>query len=889
MDSKNDNFRAIWVFNIANNVIWETDPAIDKYRIGVYTNSPNLFKEISKLSENQKINNKEVEVIHFTKVKSIEYVQILYLGFDKNIDIFRINDIIQNWNTLLITDRLDEKDNIMVNILPFDSGDKRIEIDRMNIEAHNLTVTDQLLYHGGSEEELKDLYAQQKKQLDLQIEEVEKKKKEVAVLQEDLENQKQLIEEQKIELQRQKERLLEMSSKLKQQEQILLNNEEKLTDQENLIKSKQREVQEKIAELDKQEIILKTKNEEITNKQNELKKLETQIDDAKSDLTNANQQIETQKGMIVIGTIFLIVVLIFSIFLWRALQKNSKMNKELTSKNKEINQQKDRIEHQAKLLENSNKELEKLSIVAENAQNGVVIMDENGEIEWVNAGFTKMYGYTHQLLINERDSNLKFVSENPEIEKYVNKCINEKVNVTYEQETTKRDGNKLWVKTTLTPIINEQDQIEKLVAIDTDISEIKQAEEEIKEQAIALEISNKELEKLSVVVSETDNAVLITDEKGNIEWVNKAFIDTFGFTLEEFVEKVSKNIISDTTDNEIKQKFDYLFKNKKPITYELNTHNKQNKEIWLQANVTPIIDKNNNIQKIVIVDADITAMKEAEQEIKEKNYELTLQKEKIELQNTKISASILYAQTIQQAILPLKENTSKYFDSEIIYRPKDIVSGDFYWFYPVDETNTYYTAAVDCTGHGVPGAFMSLITSRILNDILNNDKNIEPHKILEQTDLQIKKALRQEQTNNNDGIDIALCKIIKQDDKFFNVFFAGAKINLYFYNKKTGQINQISSTRRSIGGVKKTRNSESFESKNISLQKGDIIYLMTDGIIDQNNFKRKRFGSQNIIKAIDKVKDFDLNIQKMALENELISYMNNTEQRDDITCWFIKL
>ena len=885
-DNQNDGFRAMWIFNIAENVIWPNEDTISTFTIGVLSRSSSVYDELVIL--NKTIKNKPVKIIHFNRVKQIVPTNILYLGFDKNIDIFRVNDIIKNTNTLLITDRIDEADNFMVNILPFDKGSKRIEIDKMNIESHNLTVTQQLLYNGGSEEELKDMYAKQRKELDLQKAEVDKKKAEVLELQKDLSEQKQRLDEQKAEIQKQKNKLEQMSAKMMIQQKALTNNDELLSKQENLILAKQNEVKEKIKELESQEDILEKKNNDIIAKQDELKNLEDQIENAKTDLSSANDKIETQKGMLLIGAIFIGVILIFSIFLWQALQKNSRMNKELTKKNTEINKQKNRIEIQANLLEQSNKELEKLSIVAENAQNGITIMDNKGDIIWINAGFTKMYGYTLQLLINEKDINVIEASNNPEIKDLIQKCIDKKINVTYESESIKRNNEIIWVKTTITPILNEKDEVEKLVAIDTDITEIKKAEHKITKQAEALEISNKELEKLSIVVRETDNAILITDAEGNLEWVNTSFTETFGFTLEEFKAKVSKNIVSHSTQKIVKDKIDILYRTKKPVTYQLATHNKAGEKIWLQANVSPILDENNNIKNLVLVDSDITAVKEAEQQIIEKNHELTTQKERIELQNSKIRASIQYAKTIQQAILPLKNILSEHFESEIIFRPKDVVSGDFYWFYHNSNKNNSFVATVDCTGHGVPGAFMSLISSRILNDIVSNSNDIKPHDLLEQTDNQIKIALRQNHTNNNDGLDIALCKIERNGDEI-NILFAGAKRNLYFYDSKIDAVNTLRGTRRSIGGIKKTVKKQIFTTSEAVLHKGDVLYLMTDGFIDQNNKKRKKYGTKKLINLLESIRKKDITTQKNIIETDLLQHMSQTEQRDDITVWLIKL
>ncbi len=888
LDSKNDRFRAMWVFNIANNVEWQGGDTISTYTIGVYSNSKGVYNQLISLVASQKIHDKPVQIIFFSRVKKITKTHILYLGADKNPDIYRINDVLEGKNTLLITDRLDDADNMMVNILPFAQGAKRIELDKANIEAHFMNVTTQLLYHGGSEQELKDLYSQQKKELDEQIALMQQKKNEVEKLQKDMELQKEQLAEQQLLLQTQKLQLQQMGATLDQQKQALQDNDSLLLVQEMLIKQKQAEVQRQIQEMKNKEDVLNQKNTEIEAKQDELKDLEDQIATSKSALSSANNTIQTQKGILSIVAGFLIIILLFSIFLWAALRKNHRMNKELTRKNSEITEQKEHIEHQAVMLESTNKELEKLSIVAENAQNGVVIMNSVGDIEWVNAGFTKMYGYTLQLFIDEKDKNIFKSSNNPRIDKIVEKCMTQKVPVTYEVASKKRTGEDIYVKTTLTPILNENDEIEKLVAIDTDISEIKKAHKQISEQAEILQNTNKELEKLSIVVRETNNAVLITDGQGNIEWVNPAFTRTFGYTLEEFTAKVSKNIVADSSQQNVKESIQKMYDTKKPAYYQLLTHNKEGDEIWIQANLTPILNEQNEIEKIIVVDSDITFVKEAEKAIIEKNHELTAQKEKIEDQNTQIHASIKYAQTIQQSILPLDSVIEKHFDSEIIFRPKDVVSGDFYWFFASPENNCWYAATVDCTGHGVPGAFMSLIASRILNEILIKNPNIDPNLILEQTDTNIRKALMQEHTSNNDGLDIALCKVTKMADNF-KAEFAGAKRNLYIHSQNDNDIINLPGTRRSIGGVKKTRKKLDFEKEEIILKKSDTLYLMTDGYIDQNNKQRKRLGSTKVKNIIDNIKNLDLKSQKETFETELDNQMIGTEQRDDITLWIIKL
>ncbi len=895
-DEANDRYRALWVYTIAENVIWPDENKIDTFTIGVYTRLNNLYKQIK---ENARpVKGKPVKVIHFTRLKKITPTNILVVGSDKNLDIYKINAIIKDNPTLIITDRLDDPDNYMVNIRPFNVGSKRININKDNINAHHLKVTETLIYHGGSEKELKDLYQKQKEELEKQKAEIEEKIKENQRLQEEIAKQKALLEEQTKEIQKQKEELNKLMAQINEKEAQLQKNIETLQKQEALIKSKQRELFLKQQELQKKKLELKQKNDEIKKKQQELATLEEKIKKTQNVLKQAHQQIQTQKDIILIVAIFLLIVMIFAILILRAYRQNKRMNEELKRKNAEILKQKEQIELQAKLLEETNKELEKLSIVAENAQNGIIIMDKEGNIEWLNAGFTKMYGYTLQLFINELDRNIIKASQNPEIKKYYEKCINEKVNVTYETESRKRNGEKIWTKTTLTPILNEEGEIVRLVAIDTDITEIKLAEQEIrkqhekiKKQAEELQKANIELQKLSIVAQKIENAVIITDAEGNYEWVNPAFERIFGFTLNDLL-RTKPNIIKYTTKQQVKASIEKALKTKQSVNYQFQTKNKLGKTIWIQATITPLVNDKGEIEKLIFVDSDITAIKEAEREILEKNQELLAQKEKIEFQNKQIQASIKYAQTIQQTILPPKEQIARFFESELIFLPKDIVSGDFYWFLHLEQDKTCFAAAVDCTGHGVPGAFMSLISSRILNEIVIEKGIHDPAQILETADQTIKQALRQDQSLNRDGLDIVLTKIYRKEQKdgqnIYTIEYAGAKRPLIYLDSQTNKINKVEATRRSIGGIF-LKVEKPFTTNTLTLKSNDVLYLMTDGYIDQNDKNRKRFGSKRFFELLEKIKNLPISEQKQILLDELKKFMDTSPQRDDITLWILKL
>jgi len=255
--------------------------------------------------------------------------------------------------------------------------------------------------------------------------------------------------------------------------------------------------------------------------------------------------------------------------------------------------------------------------------------------------------------------------------------------------------------------------------------------------------------------------------------------------------------------------------------------------------------------------------------LEEKTLELQKEKEHVEQQNKVIAQknkdieeSLIYAKRIQLAIMPPVEVLKKSFpDSFVFYRPKEIVSGDFYWFFEKELKNEdtgkisryLFIAAVDCTGHGVPGAFMSVLGSNLLNQLVSEFSLIEPEVILSYLDFRVKDALKThgvEGTLVKDGMDIALCCYDFQNRV---LRFAGAQRPLYYV--RNGELHILKGTKRPIGGQLYGVGEEPpFEVHEIPLQNGDAIYIFTDGIIDQfggpENKKLSTRRFQEIILAI---------------------------------------
>lgn len=247
-------------------------------------------------------------------------------------------------------------------------------------------------------------------------------------------------------------------------------------------------------------------------------------------------------------------------------------------------------------------------------------------------------------------------------------------------------------------------------------------------------------------------------------------------------------------------------------------------------------------------------------------------------------SSIRYAQRIQEAILPLKSKMNEYLHEHfIIFKPKDNVSGDFYWLSQIKEKTVI--AVVDCTGHGVPGAFMSMIGNTLLNHIVNERLILDPGEILANLHMGVRTALKQERNelDTTDGMDVCLC-VLDSEQKI--IFFAGAKRPLYLI--ENGEFIEIKGDRKSIGGLQKEVHRK-FTTQKRKINDDLTLFLTTDGFCDQSNPEGKKFGTKRFKEFLNKISSEDFKIQKSLMINELANHQLEEEQRDDITVLGIKL
>ncbi|GAA4838783.1 SpoIIE family protein phosphatase [Algivirga pacifica] len=259
--------------------------------------------------------------------------------------------------------------------------------------------------------------------------------------------------------------------------------------------------------------------------------------------------------------------------------------------------------------------------------------------------------------------------------------------------------------------------------------------------------------------------------------------------------------------------------------------------------------------------------------------------------NRHITDGIRYAQTIQFSILPPFELIQKGFqDAFLLYQPKDLVSGDFYWYNEVKTDkgkNIKYLAVVDCTGHGVPGAFMSMIGNTLLNEIINFNGVTDTVEIMNLLNEGVQTTLRQERRINDDGMDVGLCAIEETASGMIKVSYTGAKRPLYYYSNSEKSFDILYGDVKSIGSIHRVK--KQFTTHNLYLQKGDMLFLTTDGYADQNNPFKEKIGSVKLREILEKNIGKSGEEQKQALEKALKSHMAGVEQRDDITILGVRI
>ncbi|MBI9067152.1 MAG: SpoIIE family protein phosphatase [Salinivirgaceae bacterium] len=399
---------------------------------------------------------------------------------------------------------------------------------------------------------------------------------------------------------------------------------------------------------------------------------------------------------------------------------------------------------------------------------------------------------------------------------------------------------------------------------------IAQQNEEIEVQSQHLMEANEELNKLSIIASETDNGIKVMNASGRITWINEGYTKLHGYKLDELQSIDSYSLIGDHANINISELVSVWYGDKKPISFQSLNKTKSGTAIWTQTTITPVLGENGRINQMIAIDSDITKLKEAEREITLKNIDIT--------------ASISYAKRIQEAMLtPFKVITREFQNSVCFYKPKSIVSGDFYWM--SKKNNKLVVACADSTGHGVPGAFMSLIGISFLNKIVNEKGFISPAIILNRLRTNIINHLNQKDSESSagDGMDMAIVTI---DLKTHSMEYAGAMNPVIIF--RNGELIELKPDRMPVGFF--DNEDAPFSSTSIDLNKNDQIYLYTDGLYDQfggeEGAKLKSVKFKEILKMASNKSVED---QLQIIESAYDTWKGNYTQVDDILIMGIQI
>jgi PAS domain S-box-containing protein len=500
----------------------------------------------------------------------------------------------------------------------------------------------------------------------------------------------------------------------------------------------------------------------------------------------------------------------------RLLRESQEMTQELKENEEELRQNAEEMRLTQEELEKTNTHLEekiqevnqsqkRLFSLLENASELITIYDAKKKLTYVSPSVTNILGYTEEDMFAGKD----FDRINKKGQTIINKMFEDLLEIPGESQVVQytylnKYGAIMYLETTGRNLLHDP-AINGLILNTSDITERKRAEKEQRMRGQMQTLSDNSPDIiLRIDLNKTvfyANPSIESYTGGKAEEFSKKQIDEVGLT-DEIVEMI------DGISNEIKA-------NKQKIQREVSFFVKEKKNI-MNLNAIPEFNEEGKLETMLFILHDITELKKIEEEIKEKN--------------AKITDSINYAFRLQNAILPSQKLIRQNFpDSFMFYRPRDIVSGDFPWMF--EKGDDTYIAVIDCTGHGVPGAMLSLIGYFTMNQILSQPKVLSPGEILNQLHKGVQQTLRQDKegASARDGMDVALCKV---NFKEMELQFAGAHRPLY--HVREGELTEIKGTRSAIGGIpKEGKPAAQFENHIIKLQKKDCVYFFSDGLPDQ--------------------------------------------------------
>lgn len=539
--------------------------------------------------------------------------------------------------------------------------------------------------------------------------------------------------------------------------------------------------------------------------------------------------------------------------------------------------------------------ISRLTLLIENLQDGVLVEDKNRKVTLVNRAFCELFSIN---LIPDDLIERNYINAQNHIKKSV---VDKDAFLKTEEEIFRNKNIIIAQAIVLTNgRIYERDYIPFYV--ETGFAGNLWKYRDVTEKTRSKSNLIKNEKKYKTVIESMRLGLLEVDKEGKIMTANSSFCEILEYaTADEIVGLSAESTLLDEEQQRVMA--EQMSKREKGDSnaYEIKVKKANGGHAWMLISGAPLFDENDEIIGSMGIHQDITrqkqiaieleekialenltmwqekAMEQLEEKVYERTSEVTKQKEIIENKNIEITKSINYALRIQQALLPEKSNLKKAFsDCFILFKPKDIVSGDFYFFEKKNET-TFYLAAADSTGHGVPGGFLSMLGTEKLNSALM--QNEIPGEALSILNTSIKQSLSStvQEKSMMDGYDIALCRI----DTETNILqYAGANRPAWIIRKDSKDIEELKATRAAIGGW--TKEMQTFETHEVQLQKGDCIYIFTDGYIDQIGVSNKKLTSSRLREFLLSIQNKSMDDQGFLVEKYLADWKGDGRQTDDI-------
>src|SRR6056297_1658885 len=550
----------------------------------------------------------------------------------------------------------------------------------------------------------------------------------------------------------------------------------------------------------------------------------------------------------------------------KLLQESQQMTQELKENEEELRQNAEEMRATHEELEKSNKKLEaqikevenaqkRMQALLENASEVISIYDKELKLKYQSPNVENILGYTQEEMMRGKDME-RLTAKGEAALKDMFKQLQEEPNKSQTIQYTyiKKDGKKIFLETTGRNLIDDP-AINGIILNSRDITERKRAEKEERMKS-----------KMQSLSENSPDLIMRLNTRGQFFYSNPVSKSYVGIDPQKLINTRIKDLdIEEKLAQFFVDSIEEIKKKNETLNKEINIPTAKLGERIMNFKAIPEFNES-ELETILFVGHDITEAKRIEMEIQKKNKQIT--------------DSINYAQRIQTSILPdttiVQEHLPKSF---IFYEPRDVVSGDFPWFYKNEDI--IFIAAVDCTGHGVPGALLSFIGYFQLNNIVDHNKNYTAAQVLDKLHFGVRSTLKQDQfdAEARDGMDIALCRIDKKKNE---IQYSGAHRPLYLL--RDGELIQYKGNRKAIGGIPHRKKPEKdFVNHTVQYQEGDKIFFFTDGLPDQIGGPDKRkYTPKKIRENILANQELTMQQFNSFFASDYRQWKKNNKQIDDV-------